>query len=427
MYSKYIDAIIPLLPIIGATIGFALAFILISRLMREKQRPSNTFAWLLIIILAPYVGVPLYIVFGGRKLARLKEDKSPLRLLPPESDESVRFDTPFGIITEGNRTKFLHDGIDAFDTLVEEIRTAEKQICITTFILSHDAVGRRIVKELAEKAKQGIEVRLLVDGLGSFGKKTFYILLTKAGGKIERFMPVLPISSLGRANLRNHRKVAIFDNYRAIIGGRNIGREYMGPNALSKRWKDFGVLIEGPAIMPLASIFEADWTFAGTKKGYKPKPIPRIENIDAPDKKVIEIMASGPDTQGDPIYEKILSVIQEAEEEIIIATPYFLPDEVLLRSLMVKARTGKQVTIIVPKRSNHRITDLARSHYIRELLEAGARNSTRSGSASASQSSIGSAPSATSTRARTTSAGGPTTASSTRWAARVISTSGSSP
>lgn len=366
--SLYIDAILPHL---GAIIGLGLGFVLIARLMRERRRPSNTFAWLLIIIMAPYIGVPLYLLIGGRKLARLTKGKSVINLSPPNGADSYSSLSPFGLISKGNRTQFIYTGRDAFSTLIDAIRNASTSIDITTFILSHDAVGRRVVKELAIKARQGVEVRLLIDAVGSWGKKTLYMLeLEKAGGSIERFMPVFPIAFPGAANLRNHRKMAIFDSSKAIIGGRNIGRDYMGPTLAKNRWKDLGVTVEGPAVMALNSIFEEDWKFASKKRGYKAKYLPNISPIKSA-KSEIEIMASGPDTKGDPLYEKILSVIQEAHTSITIVTPYFIPDDVLLRSLIVKQRTGKKVTLILPKRSNHKITDLARKHFLRELHAAG--------------------------------------------------------
>ena len=367
--GQYVDAIWPHL---GTVIGFGLAFILIARLMREKRRPSATVAWMLVIILVPYLGVPLYLIFGGRKVTKLTERKSPLNLAPPNAPPGTVSTSPFGVLSKGNRTEFQKSGVEAFESLVHEIQNAKRTIEITTFILSHDAIGRRVVKELAARAKAGVEVRLLLDAVGSFGKKTLYMLeLEKAGGKIERFMPVLPLASRGRANLRNHRKLAIFDKRRAIIGGRNIGREYMGPAPSRRRWRDLSLLIEGPAVMQLSTIFEADWAFACKKEDNHPKEVETIEPLEDADTKTIEIMASGPDTQGDPLYEKILSIIQEADTSVTIVTPYYIPDEVLQRSLIVKARTGKTVRLLVPKKSNHPITDLARNPFLRELSEAG--------------------------------------------------------
>jgi cardiolipin synthase len=366
----YVDAIWPYL---GPPLGFGLAFLLISRLMREKRRPSATVAWMLVIVWIPYIGVPLYLVLGGRKISKLTKRKSRINIAPPNASSGTVTSSPFGVISKGNRTEFQQTGVQAFESLIHEIQQATTSIEIATFILNHDAIGRRIVRELSQQAQKGIEVRLLLDAIGSFGKKTLYMLeLEKAGGKIERFMPVLPFASLGKANLRNHRKLAIFDSKRAIIGGRNIGREYMGPTPSSKRWEDLSLLIEGPAVMQLSAIFEADWTFACGKKGYQAREIKAVEEYQGTELSTIEIMASGPDTLGDPLYEKILSIIQEADTSVTIVTPYYIPDEVIQRSLIVKARTGKSVKLLIPKKSNHRITDLARNSFLRELSEAGA-------------------------------------------------------
>lgn len=366
--TPHIEAILPHL---GTIVGFGLAFILIARLLREKRRPGNTFAWLILIALAPYVGVPLFLLFGGRKIAKLTKGKGPIDIRGHvEGDRSA---SPFGLRADGNRTRFLKTGVEAYDALIDSIRGARSSIEITTFILSHDSVGRRVVKELAARAKAGVQVRLLVDAVGSFGRKAFYILeLEKAGGRIERFMPVFPIAFPGAANLRNHRKIAIFDRRSAIIGGRNIGKDYMGPARPKGYWMDLGAQIEGPAVAALATIFEADWKFASRRKEPDPQILPPpLAELQVPGGSSIEIIASGPDTTGDPLYEKTLSVIHEAELSVTIVTPYFIPDEVLLRSLVVKARSGKTVTVIVPKRSNHPITDYARRHALRELRLAG--------------------------------------------------------
>jgi len=371
--TSFFERFQAILPHLGTILGFLLAFVLISRLMREKRRPSNTVAWLLVIVLVPYVGVPLYILFGGRKIAKLKARKSPVELaLDPEGGEDGE-GGGFSRVTAGNRVRFHETGVEAFEELERQIREAQTSIDLMTFILKSDAVGRRIMASLARKAGEGKRVRVLIDAIGSLGMKAFYLRdLEKAGGQIERFMPVLPLSSPHTANLRNHRKVAVFDGRRAILGGRNIGQDYMGPADTKRRWMDFGAYLEGPAVTPLNALFEADWAFARRKKGYEPQPVPKVEPLQDGPLSEIEIMASGPDTREDPLYERTLSAIHEADESVVIVTPYYIPDEVLQRSLMVKARSGKRVTLIVPRRSNHPVTDLARNHYLRELADAGA-------------------------------------------------------
>jgi cardiolipin synthase len=186
-------------------------------------------------------------------------------------------------------------------------------------------------------------------------------------------MPVLPLQTRGSANLRNHRKIAIFDNRAAGLGGRNLAIEYMGPTPSKRRWRDFGAIVEGPAASVLNEIFLADWAFASGQHIARLRQQMPENTPAAPGNSEVQITASGPDVPGEPLYEGILSLVQNAEDRVWIVTPYFIPDEVLFRSLLLKARSGADVRIVVPARSNHRITDLARRHYLRELQAAGAK------------------------------------------------------
>jgi cardiolipin synthase len=367
-----------------AIAGFLLAFFLVARLMNEKRTPSNTFAWLLIIILVPYVGVPLYLLIGGRKLRRLASRKSHLRpALPrPTAGDAASATSPVAHAVmasgaaapvPGNRLELLTTGEAAYAAIEAGIRGARETIHISTFILGRDDTGRRIVRLLAERARAGVKVRLLLDSVGCmFLSRDFYAGLKRAGGEVAWFMPVWPITSRGSANLRNHRKIAVFDGHTALIGGHNLAREYMGLKAYRKRWQDFGAAIEGPAAALLNEVFIADWCFASHQS---PDLLHAEIAADAVMKSgggsELQVVVSGPDVPGDPLYEGILAMIQEAKQSIWIVTPYFLPDEVLLRSLMVKAHTGCAITLIVPAHSNHPITDFARRHYVRELLRVG--------------------------------------------------------
>lgn len=370
---------------IFSTAGFLLAFFLVARLMSEKRAPANTFAWLLVIVLLPYVGVPLYLLLGGRKLRRLAERKS--RLLPTLP---ARWSSPSSFATQpvahtvmasgaaapvaGNRLELLTTGEMAFAALERGIREARHSIHITTFILGRDDTGRRIVRLLAERARAGIKVRVLLDSIGCmFLSRQFVLPIKRAGGEVVWFMPVLPFTSRGSANLRNHRKIAVFDCCTAMIGGHNLARDYMGPQPYRRRFADFGAMIEGPAAVLLNEIFIADWSFASKRSADALHAEIPTDLVKSPSgNSDLQVVASGPDVPGDPLYEGILAMIHEAERSLWIVTPYFLPDEVLLRSLKVKVHAGCAVTIILPLRSNHPITDFARRHYVRELRRAGA-------------------------------------------------------
>jgi len=378
----------PLIEHLLTVSGVVLALFAVARILGEKRQPSNTLAWLLAIVLIPYVGVPLYLVLGGRKLRRLLARKSLLHSALPGTvsacdlvSATARTATGSGACPPvgGNSLHLLTNGEDAFRALEREIRAARHSIHLTTFILARDDTGRRVVRLLAERARAGVRVRLLLDAVGCmFSSRGFVDPLRLAGGEVQRFMPVLPFFTMpGSANLRNHRKIAIFDGRTAIIGGQNLAREYMGPTPYRKRWRDLGAVVRGPAVTLLNDVFLADWSFASGRPLDALRADPRSEAPAAPPPlpgaSEVQIVASGPDVAGDALYESIISMIQEAERSIWIVTPYFIPDEVLLRSLIVKARAGRDVTLIVPARSNHPVTDFARRYYVRELLRAGAR------------------------------------------------------
>ncbi|MDR1282638.1 MAG: cardiolipin synthase [Opitutaceae bacterium] len=368
--------------------GVLLALFAIARLLREKKQPANTLAWLLGMVLIPYVVVPLYLVFGGRKLARLAASKGlisprlPVAVPVPASEQVMYHPTSHTMCANGavapvggNRVTLLVDGVDTFAELERLIREARHSIHIMTFILGRDETGRRVVELLARRASEGVKVRLLLDALGClFTSGRFVEPLRKAGGEVVTFMPMVPLSPRGSANLRNHRKIAIFDCHTALVGGHNLANDYMGPQRWARRFADLGAVISGPGAVLLNEVFLADWAFAGNR------PIgPLHDELDI-DKAVrsegdseLQVVASGPDVPGDPLYDGIVSMVQEAKRSIWIITPYFIPDEVLLRSLEVKARAGRDVTIILPARSNHRITDFARRPYLRQLMAAGVR------------------------------------------------------
>ena len=366
-------------------VGFLLAVFAIARLMSEKRQPGNTIAWLMGIVLVPYVGVPLYLLFGGRKIKQLMARKDKMRLqlpgAPAASTAVMHLPTTRAIMANGagapvgaNRLKLLCSGEADFAEFVTQIRAAERTIHVTTFILGRDETGKALVRELAMKAKQGVKVRLLLDGLGSFvAAGRFCDPLREAGGFVRRFMPVAPLATRHSANLRNHRKIAVFDHHTAIVGGRNMAKEYMGAQPWDQRWTDFGTVIEGPAAGLIDEVFFADWNHA-TNESIAELRLEATPVCPAPRGDCdLQVIASGPDVQGDPLYEGLISFVQEAERSIWIISPYFIPDEVLQRSLLVKARTGVDVTLIIPEKSNHAVTDYARRQHLRELESAGAR------------------------------------------------------
>lgn len=362
-------------------LGFLLALMIVRRVFIEKRNPSNFFAWFFVVIFFPVIGVPLYFMFGGRKsrkMARIKREitNEARELvedqLHPDNDPTNNHKRQTGDgVTNGNHFELLPNGEIAFKRICREIESAEKSIHIATYILSMDATGSRIVDLLEKRALEGVEVRLLLDSLGSWYRTwTTRYRIRKAGGEVGMFMPVLPIQTQTSSNLRNHRKIAIFDGYRAITGGQNLDLRFLGAEPDPKRFRDFSVVTQGPAVAHLTRTFLADWAFATKTPTSQYRDLLRYTPEEAGDS-TIEVIPSGPDMESDPLWEQILRIIQEFKQNLTIITPYFIPDEVLYRSLLVKAHTGRHIRLVLPLKSNQRLTDIGRFSYLEELHQAG--------------------------------------------------------
>lgn len=362
-------------------VGFILAMLIIRRVLQEKRNPSNFFAWSLIVVFFPLIGVPLYFILGGRKsrkVARIKREiAATARALTPQPTAAAtsfahcRAQNSRDTSTNGNNCELLPDGESTFHRLCNEIETAQHTIHIATYILSNDQTGKRIAHLLATRARQGVSVRLLLDSLGSWNQtRTLRYKIRRAGGHVAMFMPVLPIQTQISSNLRNHRKIAIFDNDRAITGGQNLDKRFLGATPTAERFVDFSVVTQGPAVAHLTRTFLSDWAFAAKETPAKYRDLLQYLPQAAGDSR-IDVITSGPDVDNDPLWEQVLRIIQECQTSLTILTPYFIPDEVLLRSLIVKAHSGRQVRLILPQRSNHPVADIARYHALRQLHQAG--------------------------------------------------------
>ncbi|MGB0408814.1 MAG: phospholipase D-like domain-containing protein [Opitutales bacterium] len=370
-----------LLANISLILGLVCAGLIIQRVSTEKRSPSNTFAWLLLVLFLPFIGVPLYLMFGGRKsrkLACIKAEvskhahklsgqqtsgpnKAPY-VLAPEAEQNC---------SKGNHTELLADGKATYERLVQEIGAAQHTIHIATYILGSDKSGRTLTELLAQRAGEGIAVRLLLDSLGSWNcTRLARHKIRAAGGQVAMFMPVLPIQTQTSSNLRNHRKIAIFDNFRAITGGQNLDNRFLGNWPDTKRFADFSVVTQGPAVAELTRTFIADWAFAAKEDPARHRELLQYMPEEAGNS-TIEVITSGPDVPNDPLWEQLVRIIQEFKQHLTIITPYFIPDEVLLQSLIVKAHTGRQIRLILPLQSNQGLADIARHRALRQLDAAG--------------------------------------------------------
>jgi cardiolipin synthase len=365
----------------GTIVGAVLAFLVVGRLMIEKRNPSNVFAWGLGILFVPWLGVPLFFLFGGRKSRKLVQTKLQINAYAAQLAAGLHVAAPpvtGHTLTVTSRRKFayntfhlLGDGVATYDALRQEIARARRSIYLQTYILGHDEYARQILADLTERARAGVEVKLLLDALGSLGAhRSLLAPLQSAGGRVARFLPVLPIQTRTSANLRNHRKFAIFDRDRAIVGGQNIDQRFIAAQDSPGLFLDFSATIEGPVVSAFNRNFVSDWCFASddSPRDFR-ELLAHMPESRGPHK--IEVMTSGPDAAGDPLWERLLVLLQQCRRELTIVTPYFIPDEVLFRSMIVQAHLGKRLRLIVPYRSNHPMTDFARHYYLRQLHAAG--------------------------------------------------------
>lgn len=357
--------------------GFLLAVALLHEVSREYRRPGGAIAWVLAIVLIPYVGVPLYLLIGGRKLRRRVAKKDPIFHAadygadsPPRNNtERVLCAAGMPPPRPGNRAVLVRNGEVAYHELVRLIEEARASIHATTFILGRDDVGRDLVARLARRAADGVEVRLLLDSLGCVKtSRGFVDPIRRAGGRVGVFLPVLPLRRQWSANLRNHRKIVVADGAEAMVGGMNLSTRFLGPRPDPGRFLDAAVFLRGPAVADVEAVFAADWHFATGETLPSAPPAP----ADAGGA-VIQVAASGPDVPHDVLHDAFMTAMMDARERLWVVTPYFVPDEALLKALVLQARMGRDVRVIVPARSNHRIADFARGPALRALHGAGAK------------------------------------------------------
>lgn len=362
--------------------GFLLAVVLLTDVLRNHRQPGGTMAWAMAIVLIPYVGVPLYLLFGGRKIRRVRKGKTDLfeadtgrgdAPMPPLclADRVLR--TGIGPPPRpGHHVDVQFSGETAYRRLIALLESATHSIHITTFILGRDEVGRAIVDTLARKAREGVAVRLLLDSLGSmWTRRGFVRPLEEAGGEVGHFLPVLPVRRRWSANLRNHRKLVVVDNRSAMIGGMNLSMAFMGPEPSPHRFLDAGVFLEGAAVRDIQEVFLNDWQYAtGADQVELAAQLPGAREGG---ESVVQVAASGPDVPEDTMHDALIAAMTETRDRIWIVTPYFVPDEPMVKALALQARMGRDVLVLVPKKSNHRIPDWARGPSLRRLHAAGAR------------------------------------------------------
>jgi cardiolipin synthase A/B len=354
--------IMPLTLVVGATI------------LRQRRSPASSMVWLITILFLPLLGIPLFWLFSNRKIDRIARQRQRVALSLTDGGGK-----PFALdrspaITLGNSLRFHANGEEAFADVLRLIDEAKRSIYIETFVLEADETGAAILERLIKRAGDGLEVRLLIDGLGSFHvRRRLLRQLKMAKGKYEYFMPIWRVTLINRSNLRNHRKIAVFDGARVFAGGRNLAGEYLGPTPRADRWTDLSFVLEGPAVAHYAEIFRLDWAFASWDKERLAPPPPSTAAASTAGSQgaALQVVPSGPDVVSDDFYQALLSLLFRAEKRIWVVTPYFVPNELMLEALLIAARRGLDVRVVVPEKPDQFFSGHARGPCLRDLANAG--------------------------------------------------------
>lgn len=342
-------------------------------LLSTRRTPQSLFAWLLGAIFFPVAAVPLYLAFGARKLP--VRGKAPA-LLPVANEEPADVRMPVERVLRstgvspafpGHRLEVLPNGEDAYARLIALLRSAQKTIDLTVFIFGNDPVGDTIVDVLVERAQAGVEVRVLLDAVGSFwALRRAQRRLTAAGAQFRVFLPLLRIPGRGLSNLRSHRKLVIVDGAKVFLGGMNLTEKYLGPKPKQGRWHDFGAVVEGPVARDAEAIFADDWAFSdGAPRELSPRPLPFEGGA------TVQLVPSGPDMLADTFADALVTALFAARERVLLVTPYYVPDDLVQRAFLLAARRGVSVDVIVPEESDHVYADYARAGLLRELRAGG--------------------------------------------------------
>lgn len=372
-------------------------FSTIVMLVLENRKPERSLGWSLVLIALPILGLILYIFFGqnirrskiiSRKSIRqveringyyetLSRDFSIKDIQLPTPLESQRkliallYKNNHALFSDNNEVEVYTSGSYAMDQMYDAIKSAKHFVHLQSYIFEpNDKIGQRFVELLKQKSEEGVEVRLLVDSVGSWSmNKKIHRQLEKHGIETYEFLKVALPFLTHRVNYRNHRKILVVDGRVGFVGGMNIAdRYYYGPENFNGIWRDTHIKVEGAAVHGLQSTFIQDWYFASRKriqdKAYFPS-FPSVGNTH------MQIASCGPDSDWRIIEQAFVLIISSANKYVYIQSPYFLPTESIRMAMMVAAMSGVDVRLMIPHKSDGRFTQRASHSYLKEMLEAG--------------------------------------------------------
>ena len=355
-------------------------------IISENRNPIKTITWIMVLIFLPVVGFVIYIVFGQdytkrRFMSKRMYSKIKTRPLAEiDSSELVHYPSKYidlikllrnsnqAHLLYGSSVEYFITGRDKFQALFHDIDKATDHIHIEYYVWDDDVIGNQLKDLLIKKSAEGIKIRVIVDAVGSWRvKNSFYEQLRSAGIEVEEFMKVTFPMFTSHVNYRNHRKIVVIDGQVGYIGGMNVADRYInGPSW--GNWRDTHIRIEGKGVQGLQSIFLIDWYMVSKSLITARKYFPPLESYGD---NSMQIVSSGPYSPAREIMQGFMQAIFGAQSYIYIQTPYFIPPESLSEALIAASVRGVDVRLMVPRRSDTLLVQLASRSYFKKLLRAG--------------------------------------------------------
>lgn len=367
---------------LGIIIGIFFTLLVLSR---RKRSTAATWAWILTFFVLPFLGPVSYLLVGYSNLKRRSRPKPEPQKRLPDTGFLVKSNlseldplfVPVSQLAEhlsgfppisGNELLFFEGQESIYQALTQTIEKAQKRVFLEYYIFRSDPIGLHFRDLLIKKAKQGVEVKVLVDHLGSFSLNKHFLGPLRASGAEISFFGRLAWNRPWGFQLRNHRKLAVIDGTKAFTGSQNICSDYRKWRIQKLDWIDNQVFISGPGAVQLETVFLEDWAFS-TGRNIQPTevaPLPFKEGSST-----IQLVPTGPDELPHAFEKILMALIHAARERITLLTPYFMPTESIVLSLEAAARRGVLVEILVPRKSDHWLVDSAAKSWYWDLLQGG--------------------------------------------------------
>ncbi len=376
-------------------VNYAAVLVTILQILQTRRDPRGMLVWILTLLLLPVLGLLLFLLVGRvpiqRKIRRRKRrrrkiepglaEQTAILAKAHDAREHPQIDdiqrdlmqlatrVSHAVVTTGNRVEVFHDAERAFLTLSLAIESARQHVHMAYYIFADDETGCAMRDLLVKKTREGVEVRLLVDAVGSWKLSRSFVRSLRDGGvKIEFFLPWGFTRRRFQLNCRNHRKLTVVDGAMGFLGSKNIADEYLGRKSKLGPWRDTHLRATGPCITQLQEVFVEDWHFATEEdlvdERYFPEPTRTGDHL-------VQIVASGPDREAGMLHQLLLAGVSAARKTVSVLTPYFVPDSAMMLALTSAAYRGVRVQLLLPSRSDHWFVLWAGRSFYEELLQAG--------------------------------------------------------